>query len=556
MFRRTSLCQMPQSDCTADCTNVYRDRQIKIKESYLQQLAIENERLRGQLSQSPGFPPTEDTVMCQVPAATDADMHVWNPMLREDAWFQHYDPSTPPIYIGDAACTAFAARLRQVLTKSKKISHMPRTQYTPEVTLMEIPNPAMQWPSLTQARLLIQTVLNQVNRVYHLVFRKTTIEDLEQMYRKRNFDDPILTCKFFALFALGEVYSSRSNSNLECGVPGAAYYVNAMTLIPILPERPNLTHIESLLLLSLYSYFLNRRHSAFLLVGSAMRLGLILGLNYMGWPIQIADDDIHPEMPSNVAGDAQEEQFSDTQFLIVSIQLARITGQVTEKVYSRKPQPNSFLQREQQLLITLKQWLQVLPPHIQFKCGSPLPKHVTSLHLQFNQCIILATRPILLYALIQSRNSSPADTNSTQSKDQIIRTLGDACVHAARHTHSMIMEEWINGSLPIFGCFYADYLFSCALIMVVSSQLHDNRSDFALFEMASEILHAMSGHGNLAATEFYDNLEGVRQFLDKDSTGKTVLGATSRIFDQTPLEAPLSVGISDHYPLARNHGPG
>ena len=27
---------------------------------------------------------------------------------------------------------------------------------------------------------------------------------------------------------------------------------------------------------SLYSYFLNRRHSAFLLVGSAMRLGLTL----------------------------------------------------------------------------------------------------------------------------------------------------------------------------------------------------------------------------------------------------------------------------------------
>lgn len=175
-------------------------------------------------------------------------------MLGERAWFQPYDPSTPPIHIGEAACTAFATRLRQVLTKDAKTSHMPRTQYTPEATLMKLRSPPPQWPSLAQARLLIQVVFNQVSRVYHLVLRKSTMEELEDAYRKANFDHPILTCKFFALFALGEVYSVRTNSELECGVPGAAYYVNAMMLIPILPERPSLAHIESLLLLVSSSY--------------------------------------------------------------------------------------------------------------------------------------------------------------------------------------------------------------------------------------------------------------------------------------------------------------
>lgn len=170
-------------------------------------------------------------------------------MLGERAWFQPYDPSSPPIHIGEAACTAFATRLRKVLTKSETTTHMPRTQYTPESTLMKIRNPAIQWPSLPQARLLIQIVFSQVSRVYHLVLRKSTIDQLEDAYRDGDFDDPVLTCKFFALFALGEVYSARSNSTLECNVPGAAYYVNAMTLIPILPERPSLTHIETLLLL-------------------------------------------------------------------------------------------------------------------------------------------------------------------------------------------------------------------------------------------------------------------------------------------------------------------
>jgi hypothetical protein len=179
----------------------------------------------------------------------DADTHVRNPMLGERAWFLPYDPSLPPIHVCEAACTAFATRLRKVLTKSETTSHMPRTQYTPEATLMKIRNPAMQWPSLAQARLLVQIVFNQVTRVYHLVLRKSTIDQLEAAYREGNFDDPVLSCKFFALFALGEVYSARSIPSLECNVPGVAYYVNAMTMIPILPERPSLAHIESLLLL-------------------------------------------------------------------------------------------------------------------------------------------------------------------------------------------------------------------------------------------------------------------------------------------------------------------
>lgn len=82
--------------------------------------------------------------------------------------------------------------------------------------------------------------------------------------------------------------------------------------------------------------------------------------------------------------------------------------------------------------------------------------------------------------------------------------------------HSLIVEEWTNGCMPIYGYFYAHYLFSSALIMVISSEIHPEiDNDFALFETETEILRAMSDHGNLAATEFYDNLECVRHCLQK-----------------------------------------
>ncbi|KAF4765757.1 hypothetical protein HAV15_003429 [Penicillium sp. str.  len=430
-----------QAGCPAECHYVNRDRQVKVHESvrprktkystsYLEELAAENQRLRSQLSQSPGLlTPTEHRGHDEDLPEPDADTHVRNPMLGERAWFLPYDPSLPPIHVCEAACTAFATRLRKVLTKSEITSHMPRTQYTPETALMKICNPAMKWPSLPRARLLLQIVFSQVTRVYHLVLRKSTIDELEDAYRKDNFDDAVLTCKFFALFALGEVYSARSTP--------------------------------------------------------------------------------------------------------------------------RKRFPESFLQREQKLLISLKEWSCALPPQIRLNRDGPVPMNVISLHLQFNQCIMLASRPILLHALIQATSpESTAEDNAQKNIRQTLKTLCDACIHAARHTHSLIVEEWTNGSVPIFGYFYAHYLFSSALIMVISSLVYpENSNDFALFEAAFEILRAMSSHGNLAATEFYDNLECVKQCLDKIqmSEGSHFQSDLSRVAetstDSLAVIAPNQLGV-------------
>jgi len=258
----------------------------------------------------------------------------------------------------------------------------------------------------------------------------------------------------------------------------------------------------------------------------------------VGWPIQVSDADIYVEMPSNVPGDIHDDHTSDTEYLVASIELAKITGQVIDQVYSRKKFPESFLHREQKLLISLKEWCGALPPRIRLNRDGLVPKNVISLHLQFNQvgsepsqgslpknrisanqiqCIMLASRPILLHTLIQARSSQSNEEDNCQPNiRQTLKTLSDACIHAARHTHSLIVEEWTNGSLPIFGYFYAHYLFSSALIMVISSLVYpENSNDFALFEAAFEILRAMSSHGNLAATEFYDNLECVKQCLDE-----------------------------------------
>ena len=216
------------------------------RHSYLDELLTQNAQLREQL-RSISTPQSSSATTAEGSVPQESYPPVQNPLLGERAWFYPYDPSAPPIYMGDAACTAFATRLRQFLTGDPNTAHVARTQYTPESSLLE---GATQWPGLAQARLLVRIAFNQLSRVYHLFLRKSTIEHLESLYRTPYLrDDPAVMCKFFSLFALGEVYSSRANSSPTGRVPGTKYYVRAMGLIPILPERPGVIHVESLLLL-------------------------------------------------------------------------------------------------------------------------------------------------------------------------------------------------------------------------------------------------------------------------------------------------------------------
>lgn len=131
--------------------------------------------------------------------------------------------------------------------------------------------------------------------------------------------------------------------------------------------------------------------------------------------------------------------------------------------------------------------------------------------------MILATRPILLHALYQHHKPT-----KTPQMPQAVITLSEACIHAARHSHSLVVDEWINGSLPMYGYFYAQYLFSSTLTLVISSLLGSsaigNTADTEALETGIEILHRMTDHGNLAAAEFYENLIRVKETLNPSTT--------------------------------------
>jgi len=63
-------------------------------------------------------------------------------------------------------------------------------------------------------------------------------------------------------------------------VPGLQYHVAASKMVQNIPERATMELLEIFLLLAFYSHILNRRHSAYHFIETALRLGMTLGLQH------------------------------------------------------------------------------------------------------------------------------------------------------------------------------------------------------------------------------------------------------------------------------------
>jgi hypothetical protein len=124
----------------------------------------------------------------------------------------------------------------------------------------------------------------------------------------------------------------------------------------------------------------------------------------------------------------------------------------------------------------------------------------------------LAIRPVLLHVLtLEVKDQSNKSTSNTSP---ILITLSEACIHAARHSLALCVNEWTGGSLAIFGYSFPAYIFSAALVLVISSRLSlGDPSDLTSAETAAEILKSLSLSDHLASRDLYERMQGVLQCL-------------------------------------------
>lgn len=97
-------------------------------------------------------------------------------------------------------------------------------------------------------------------------------------------------------------------------------------------------------------------------------------------------------------------------------------------------------------------------------------------------------------------------------------TVAEACIRSARHSVQLLKEAWIDGSFATFNYFFAQYLFSAATVLAISSLLpkgKENASDEDQFEAAASILYQIRDSGSFAGREFCRHIDAIKTAVEE-----------------------------------------
>ena len=182
-------------------------------------------------------------------AALPADGEVVNPLFdaRRVQTTSHPTPGQP--FYGEAACDAFADRLLQYIKKEEVPPSRPTSPKFKSLDLNRSLATNCTLPDRIQAKLLLQVAARYMGNGQFLYLKKSFVEELESVYSDEAEPSTLWLCKFFALLALGELYSPRRRWNNDEKIPGEDYFVAVVDMLKDLYDEATTLQVEIYLLL-------------------------------------------------------------------------------------------------------------------------------------------------------------------------------------------------------------------------------------------------------------------------------------------------------------------
>lgn len=272
----------------------------------------------------------------------------------------------------------------------------------------------------------------------------------------------------------------------------------------------------------------------------------------LGLPLSIRDDDIDIQMPQE-----NVEQLGSAEQLIANIELSRITGCIVRDMNgpsSRTNSAKSLIHNMRTNLKKLQTWDAQLPPSLRLGQAPNLPRPAASLQLHFNQCIILTTRPVLLYVLKTKDPFATSLRGTDDEPSQISETakmLADSCIAAARTSSSVLSQLFTENSLAFFGYFDAHHLFSSALVLIISAILSPNSGDSDAVQTAFYLLKTMRDCGNTIAMDYYTQLAHCQRTIARlraRSLSDTVISTSTHTELHTAVDESAAEAIAYSIP--------
>jgi len=187
------------------------------------------------------------------PSLPSEESNLFNPLFDKQQERPVQERSSEPGFIGEASCAAFSNRLLSCLDSkcpplTAGLSNYHRLDDYEHASVDKSP----EFPERMHVKLLLNVARRFIGNYHPLFLEVSFMREIDAVYRGDTAPSTLWLCKFYALMALGEIYTHRRGVGDNNRVPGTNYYVRAVNLLQKdqdAYEEPSLMQVEVLTLL-------------------------------------------------------------------------------------------------------------------------------------------------------------------------------------------------------------------------------------------------------------------------------------------------------------------
>ncbi|KAL4907807.1 hypothetical protein BDW74DRAFT_189219 [Aspergillus multicolor] len=400
-------------------------------------------------------------------------------------------------------------------------------------------------PSIDYALYLFNTVKFHLGHNFRLINEPEFIENMHAFY----YGDAIKQVKecrlwfvqFLLVLAFGNAFlfpgqkgTSNSTSRTASDPPGSKFFIRAMSLMPdhTSLSRGGFVAIEVLALTGLYLYSIDHRSSAHVYVGHAIRIAQMDGMHTqlpedelgsetvarcrnLWWTLYVLDRHV-----SSSVGASMTPEDSDITTLLdppaaiacsqndttlsLSVRLSHLLSYILSSIYKgTETQLGTFLETTRSILHVLAGHAREIERIIQLKFQNSvdtMPKGTRHITLLYHQCVIVATRPLLLSVLkerLQKLDHGAEDWQSIVAPTNVLISAG---IKSAAKTLQILTDE--DSLLEVFLPFDMEFTYAAALHVTMAAALFPNvtsSQEYINIQDAYAILDQMVARGNKLA---------------------------------------------------------
>ncbi|KAJ5739730.1 hypothetical protein N7533_012514 [Penicillium manginii] len=444
-------------------------------------------------------------------------------------------PSTTvnAVYKGKIGWSWLAPTSLWSLTTRLSLMMVKNLDLDPSYKLPSSSNQEVGLPSIDDAHYLFNTVKHHLDQQYHFFDEDEFRAHLNEFYcgnsLKKATEDRLWFVQYLLVLAFGNAFLLRFRKNGE--PPGSKYFLRAMALLPdynVLWTQ-GIQAVQTIALAGLYLYSCDHRELANVYIGQAIRIAQLDGLHTelpeaelgtktvkhcrhlwwtlyvldrhisssLGLPMAIRDEDITTVMTQAMEGSPHDAT------LCLHVKLSYLFTSILSSIYkNEKTELGTFLEKTRMILQKMTLYAREIEDIVSPKSSSSveaMSKGTRYIILLYHQCVVVATRPLLLSVLkgrLEWLEHRQDDWESFLAPTKALISTG---IKSAIKTLQILRDE--DSLLEVFLPFEMEVTYGAALHLMMANTLFPHATEGQRYDgqEAHAILDEMISKGNMLA---------------------------------------------------------